>query len=197
MVLVIVLTLVVFILMLLASVSRRRTLLPVRALDRDHHRDRVLRAAGDQHPGHRAGAELDPAPGDPGRHAWRILSTLRGFAALLFWLGLVLTVIMYLVGPGRFPVALRRWVVSAWRWVTGKVRAVGADEGFATWVARYIDPLRIGGVVLAALLLLWLSSWTALFVIGVVLVIYEVGMTIYARSTPEAAAKEETVLERT
>ena len=52
-----------------------------------------------------------------------------------------------------------------------------------------MDPLRIIGVVVAFVLLIWLSSWGALIVIGVLLVLYEVGVTLYARSTPQAAAE--------
>ena len=104
---------------------------------------------------------------------------------------------MYLAGPGRFPTALRRWVVTGAGWTRDRVRAIAADEGYAAWVARWLDPLRIGGVVVAAVLLLWLSSWTALFVVGVLLVLYEVGVTLYARSTPAAVAEEEAVLGET
>jgi hypothetical protein len=115
-----------------------------------------------------------------------IFSSLRGWAALLFWVGLVLGAVMYLVGPGRFPVWLRAKVGIGVRWVRGRVAEIRADEGLASWTARHLDVLRIGGAVLAALLLLFLASWLAFVVIGVLLVLFEVGVTLYARSTPQA-----------
>ena len=94
-----------------------------------------------------------------------------------------------MVGPGRGARALRGWVGTGGRWTAEQARAIRANEGWASWVALHLDPLRIIGVVVAFVLLLWLSSWVALFVIGILLVLYEVGVTLYARSTPEAAAE--------
>jgi hypothetical protein len=123
-----------------------------------------------------------------------IFSTLRGFAALIFWLGLLLALVMYLAGPGRVAVGVRGTAVKAGHWTAAQARAVANDEGWASWTARHLDVLRITGAVVAAALLLWLSSWTALLVIGILLVLYEVGLTVYARSTPVAAAEVDAAL---
>ena len=177
-----------FVLALVTSVNRRRTLVQIglatavltavvffaaRALT-----SAAIAGVGD--------ATLRPAVQAASRE---LFSSLRGLGALLFWVSLALALVAYLVGPGRAPRALRGWAVAGYRWSSEQAQAVAANEGYASWVARNMDPLRIGGVVVAAVLLLILSSWTALIVIGVLLVLYEVGVTLYARSTPAAAAE--------
>ena len=174
-------TLLAFVLALVASVDRRRTLLQfgfwvagitavvffvVRAFT-----DAALANVGDE--------TLRPAV-TAGVH--ELFSSLRGFAALLFWLGLVLAVVMYLIGPGRFPVWLRGVTAKGGRWTAARYRDVAEHEGLAAWVGAHLDALRIGGVVVAAVLLLLLTSWVALFVIGVLLVLYEVGVIFWGRS---------------
>jgi hypothetical protein len=185
--LVAILALAAFVLALVASVNKRRTLLQVglwsavlTALVFF-----VVRAVTDQTI---AGidATIRPAAAVAVRE---VFSSLRGYATLVFWLGLLLALAMYLSGQGRFPARLRGWLRDGGRWTAARVRQVRADEGFASWAARHLDALRVGGVVVAAVLLLLLSSWTALLVVGVLLVLYEVGVTLFARSTPEAAAE--------
>jgi hypothetical protein len=108
---------------------------------------------------------------------------------VLLWSSLALALVAYLIGPGRGARAIRGWAVAGGQWTARQARSVRANEGWASWTARHMDALRIGGAVVALVLLLLLSSWAALFVIGVLLVLYEVGVTLYARSTPEAAAE--------
>lgn len=187
-VLLVVLTVLALILAILASVNRRRTLLQVglwsvvlTALVFFAARAVTASAIASIHDD-----VLRPAIQVAVRE---LFSSLRGLAALIFWVGLVLAVVMYLAGPGRFPVWLRAKVGVGVGWTTTRVREIGASEGYASWTARHLDALRVGGAVVAALLLLWLSSWTALLVIAIVLALYEVGVTLYARSTPDAAAE--------
>lgn len=179
-VLVVLLTLLFFVLAVVIAPSRRRTLLQIglwtaifTALVFFVVRG-VLRNTV---------AGVDPAYlADAATVALRTLfATLRTFATVLFWSGLVLAAAMYLVGPGRFPVWLRGGVARGSRAVTARARQTMADEGFAAWVAQYLDPLRIGGVVVAAVVLLIWPSWTGLLVIGILLVLYEVGVTLAAR----------------
>jgi hypothetical protein len=186
--------LLALVLALLASVNRRRTLLQIGLWTAIITATVffTLRTITDQAIAQVGDATLRPAVTAGVRE---LFSSLRGWAAILFWTGLLLALVLYLAGPGRFPRALRGRTAAAWGWSSARVRAVAADEGIASWVARNLDPLRIGGVVLAALLLVWLSSWTALVIIGVLLVLYEVGVTLYARSTPLAAAEAEAVAE--
>lgn len=180
--------LLAFVLALVTSVNRRRTLVQIGLATAVltavvFFAARALTSAAIANIGN---ATLRPVVQAASRE---LFSSLRGLGALLFWVSLALALVAYLIGPGRGARALRGWGVAGYRWSSERVQAVAANEGYASWVARNMDPLRIGGVVVAAVLLLILSSWTALVVIGVLLALYEVGVTLYARSTPEAAAE--------
>lgn len=186
--LVLVITLVVFVLALVASTNRRRTLLQI-GLWTAGITALIFFVARGVSSATLAGISDDTLRPAVTAAVRELFSTLRGFAALLFWLGLALALVMYLAGPGRLPVRLRGWVRQGYDWTSQHVRAVGESEGYASWTARHLDILRVGGVVVAAVLLFFLQSWWALVVIGIVLVLYEVGVTLYARSTPVASAE--------
>ncbi len=187
-ILVLLLSLAAFVLALVVSVDRRRTLVQIGLASAvltavvffvaRTFTDQAIKGVGD--------STLQPAVTAAVRE---LFSSLRGWAWLLLWCSLALALVAYLVGPGRGARAIRGWAVAGGRWTADQARAVRANEGWASWVARHLDPLRIGGAVLALVLLIWLSSWVALFVIGVLLVLYEVGVTLYARSTPASAAE--------
>jgi hypothetical protein len=115
-----------------------------------------------------------------------VLAPLRDRGTLLLWSGIVIAAVAYLVGPGRGPVWLRRRTVAG---AHGSVR--GSRRATAVAVARgpafarqYLDPLRIGGLVVAGLLALLLASWVALLVLAVLLVAYELLVTAAAGSAP-------------
>ncbi|MGH3797774.1 MAG: hypothetical protein ACRDSP_23120 [Pseudonocardiaceae bacterium] len=112
---------------------------------------------------------------------YTIFAGLRERGVELFWLGVVIAVLAYLVGPGRLPTALRDSVVRGTRWVGGTTRSVATGPQLPIWAHRYLDPVRIGGVVIAAIVAVLFSSWTALFVIAVVLIGFEVLVTLLAR----------------
>jgi hypothetical protein len=121
-----------------------------------------------------------------------VFSQLRTRGVQLIWLGVILAVLMYLIGPGRGPTWLRRQIATGARWVGHGVRvgarvAVTRGPGF---IARYRDPLRIAGIAVAAVLALILSSWTALLVIAMVLAAYEVFVTLVARSASRRPEEE-------
>jgi hypothetical protein len=101
----------------------------------------------------------------------------------LIWLGGLLALGAYLVGPGRIPVWLRRHVAlgtrALGRWIRHASQAV-ATRGPA-FSQRHLDALRIAGLGVAVVLALILSSWTALLAIGVVLAVFEVGVTLMGR----------------
>ncbi|MEB8337161.1 hypothetical protein [Streptomyces endophyticus] len=126
---------------------------------------------------------------------WTVFTTLRERGDQLLWLGVAIAVLCYLVGPGRLPSALRRWTVQGAR-ATGHGIAtaaehLGKDRQLRPWLARHADVLRVGGAVVAALVSILLSSWTALLVIAVLLAAYEIGVTLAARegsSPPEGEA---------
>jgi hypothetical protein len=113
-----------------------------------------------------------------------VFSQLRTRGIQLIWLGVILAVLMYLIGPGRGPRWLRAHIAALARWIghglrTGTRAAVTRGPGF---IARHRDPLRIAGIIVAAVPALILSSWTALLVLAMVLAAYEVFITLVARS---------------
>jgi hypothetical protein len=187
-ILVLLLALAAFVLAVVVSVDRRRTLVQIGLATAvlTGIVFFVARTITDQAIANVGDKTLQPAVTAAVRE---LFSSLRGWALVLLWSSLLLALVAYLVGPGRGARAIRGWARGAGRWTATQARNIRANEGWASWTARHMDPLRIGGAVVALLLLLWLSSWVALFVIGVLLVLYEVGVTLYARSTPESAAE--------
>jgi hypothetical protein len=121
-----------------------------------------------------------------------VFSSLRTRGVQLIWIGAVLALVMYLIGPSRGPTWLRRRTAILTRRGTHGAR-VGAHALAAYgpgWTSEHLDVLRVGGVVVAAVLALILSSWTSLLVIAIVLAAYEVLVTVVGRS---AARHEEPV----
>ncbi|BCJ45748.1 hypothetical protein GCM10010168_58320 [Actinoplanes ianthinogenes] len=112
-----------------------------------------------------------------------IFSLLRERGQQIIWIGALLALLAYLVGPGRFPVWLRRQISRGGKAAGRGIRAgshVAATRG-PGWIATHLDPLRIAGVVVAAVLALILSSWTSLLVILILLAAYEVAITLIGR----------------
>jgi hypothetical protein len=112
---------------------------------------------------------------------YQIFTTLRERGDQLLWLGAGLAVIAYLVGPGRLPVALRRYTARGTRAALSGARTAATSTSLRTFVARYLDILRIGGVAVAAVAALLLSSWLGLLVVAILLAGYEVLVTLLAR----------------
>jgi hypothetical protein len=107
---------------------------------------------------------------------------LRERGTQLLWLGILIALVAYLVGPGRLPIALRGWAVQAWQFLSQRASRYGAvavaeGPGFAR---THLDPLRIGGLVAAGVLLLFFTSWAGLFWILVLLGLYELLVTAIA-----------------
>ena len=108
-----------------------------------------------------------------------VFVTLRERGTQLLWLGIIIAVVAYLMGPGRGAVAVRRWAVQAWNFLSARARRYGAvvradAPGFAR---RYLDPLRLGGLVAAGVLLFFFTSWAGLLWILVLLALYELLVT--------------------
>ncbi|MEU6390496.1 hypothetical protein [Streptomyces sp. NPDC046939] len=119
-----------------------------------------------------------------------VFTTLRDRGDQLLWLGIVLAVVAYLVGPGRLPVWLRRHTAQGAR-AAGQYAAragerIGKDKALRPWLARHADTLRVGGAVVAVVVALALSSWTSLFVVGALLAAYEIAITLAARTQARA-----------
>jgi hypothetical protein len=116
-----------------------------------------------------------------------VFANLRERGTQLLWLGILIALVAYLVGPGRGPVALRHGVVQAVHSLGSRARRYGAvaiADGPA-FARAHLDPLRIGGVVAAGVLLLFFSSWTGLFAIALALGLYELLVTAVARADHE------------
>ncbi|MBB2941304.1 hypothetical protein FB565_001008 [Actinoplanes lutulentus] len=112
-----------------------------------------------------------------------VFSLLRERGVQLIIIGVLLALIGYLAGPGRIPVWLRgqvrRGSAAGWRGMAAGGRVV-ADRG-PGFVSRNLDPVRIGGLVVAVLAALIWSSWTGLLVIVILLAAFEVAVTLMAR----------------
>ncbi|GGJ81745.1 hypothetical protein GCM10010123_09410 [Pilimelia anulata] len=113
-----------------------------------------------------------------------VTALLRARGEQLVWLGAGLALCMYVVGPGRGPVRLRRAAVRGGRAVGRSGRAAGrrlAAHG-PGWVRGHLDALRVGGVVAAAIGALLLGSGPALLAVAAALLAYEVGVTAVGRA---------------
>ncbi|GAA2207699.1 hypothetical protein GCM10009850_031570 [Nonomuraea monospora] len=110
-----------------------------------------------------------------------IFTELRTWGIWLLWAGVVIAAVCYLVGPGRIPVWLRGNAVRGARSGWEAARSAGRNERLRTWTGRYLDVLRVGGIVVAAVVALLLSSWLSLLVVALLLVGYEVLVTLLAR----------------
>jgi hypothetical protein len=120
-----------------------------------------------------------------------VFVTLRERGTQLLWLGILIAVVAYLAGPGRAAVALRGWAVLAWNFLSERARrygevAIADGPGFAR--AR-LDPLRIGGLVVAGVLILFFTSWTGLFWIALFLGLYELLVTVVAAAGREPSGE--------
>jgi hypothetical protein len=113
-----------------------------------------------------------------------VFSLLRTRGTQLIWIGTIIAVVCYLFGPGRGAVWLRRQVsrgaVAGWHATARSGRWLGTNA--PGWTAAHLDVLRVGGLVVGGILALLLSSWTALLVIVIVLAVYEVAVTLVARA---------------
>jgi len=120
-----------------------------------------------------------------------VFAGLRERGTQLLWLGVLVALVAYLVGPGRGPVALRREVVRAAHFLGSRGRryaAVAVADG-PSLARGHLDQLRVGGAVVAGVLLLFYSSWTGLLVIALALGVYELLVTAVASAAGEPAGE--------
>lgn len=110
-----------------------------------------------------------------------VFSQLRTRGWQMLWTGVLLALLMYVIGPGRGPMWLRRNTVRAWDAIRVGSQAVVARG--PQWTSRHLDAVRVGGVAVAVVLALLLSSWTALLAIVLVLAAYELLVTVFATRT--------------
>ena len=117
---------------------------------------------------------------------WDIL--LRFLKADLRWMLLatvLVAIVAWVFGPARYAVGIRRLVARAARWLWAQAKSVKAGAGRAAagsegtrrsggWILEHLTGLRLVGVVVAALFLLFsgnLTGW-ALLTILIVLAVY-------------------------
>jgi hypothetical protein len=115
-------------------------------------------------------------------------TVLRFLKTDLRWTVLISVLVAFggwLAGPARYAVWIRKTCASGGRWVAAQYRAVTSGAGRAAaesgrvrrtggWIVEHINGLRIVGVVVAGLILLFsgnLTGWT-LLVIVLVLAVY-------------------------
>jgi len=109
---------------------------------------------------------------------------LHGYFTVTAWvvgIGLGLVVVALVAGPYRWAVRSRAGVVDGARALgrltqvaAGRARAGAQSDATTRWVTDHLDLLRIGGAVLALVLMLVLSvSWIWLLVIVALLAGYE------------------------
>lgn len=116
-----------------------------------------------------------------------VSGVLDGFFDLTAWLlvaALVIAVVALVTGPYEWAVRTRKAVsTAAWKGALlvsaalGRASAQTSDDETVRWVRRHVDALRIGGVVVALLLLLLVdvNVWRFLL-IGGLLALYEAGL---------------------
>lgn len=106
-----------------------------------------------------------------------VFETLRWTAWIILGIGLLIALVAALAGPGRFARATRAQVAAAGRAVgRGARNATGSDAQH--WVADHADALRLGGVAVAVLVLIFWSSWIAFWIIAALLVAYLVVISL-------------------
>jgi hypothetical protein len=113
-----------------------------------------------------------------------VTTTVRQRGVQLIWLGFLLAAGAYLIGPGRFPRWLRSGLGTAGRRTIVAARSAGRHtvRYGPGLVARHRDAVRVAGVVVAALVVLLLSSWLSLLVMTVALVGYQLSVTAVVRA---------------
>jgi hypothetical protein len=121
-------------------------------------------------------------PGNQDARRAIVHQVLNGFFDLTVWFlvgGLVLVALTLVTGPYRWAVATRSRSAEAGRLVVMAAKDTAAtpearDQAALSWVRAHLDALRIGGVVLAAVVLLafGLGFWGFL-VVAAVLALYE------------------------
>jgi hypothetical protein len=110
---------------------------------------------------------------------------LRLSVRLIFVVGLLVALGVWVSGPSPRAVGVRRWVLT-------NTRHFGEDHPagpVSIFVARYTNPLRIGVLGLAALVLLLLSGPTATAVIILVVVVAVLLLAIEALRAPAAHSR--------
>jgi len=97
--------------------------------------------------------------------------------------GLVVAAVAYLIGPGRGAVWTRRGARTAVSRI-GEGTVTFPTTSAGRWVTTNVDGMRVAGVVFAVLLLILLDvSWIHLFVVLILLGVYQVALSWVVRTS--------------
>ena len=114
-----------------------------------------------------------------------ILQGLFDGTRYLLWFFAILIVVAWVTGPSDRAVGLRRRTAALVTGVASAARDRGTDPSTTDWLVVHRDALRIGGVVVAVVLLWWLSlSWFWAFVLLALVAGYEVLLTRLGEPEP-------------
>jgi hypothetical protein len=186
--LLLILTPLVFIAALAASLRRRRTLLQLTIVG-------LLGLVVIRRALYWLQSDLIASAKPANRAALTVITgqVLHGLFTATTWFligGFIVLLLALLAGPYRWAVAFRSWVrraAAAIAHLGSALAGHATSDTTVTWVRRHLDLLRIGGAVIAALAVLIFSvNWVGLLIIAVLLVLYEVGLTRVRRAQPAA-----------
>lgn len=110
-----------------------------------------------------------------------IFSSLREIGTWILIVSLLIALVAWLVGPGRAARGVRGGVATGSKKTAEWTHNVLTNDDSRDWVRKHLDLLRIGGVVLAVIVLLFWASWLAFAIIAVLLVLFELTVTLMAQ----------------
>jgi hypothetical protein len=103
-----------------------------------------------------------------------VLDSFFVLTAALLILLVIVAVVAAVTGPYPWAVAVRRWVAGVGGQGNAWLRAQAVDAGPLRWIVTHREAMQIGGLVLAALIVLVFDlSWVGLLVLALLLGVYE------------------------
>ena len=119
-----------------------------------------------------------------------VVRFLRNSNRIVFLVGLIMALGAWLAGPSKAARFLRSRTTGALEGVGDQAGEGGAFAGVARFVARYVNVFRIGGAVLAFVILIWMDHPDATTVLWLLLalLVYLAVVVIVARMGRNAAA---------
>ena len=112
-----------------------------------------------------------------------VVRFLRNSNRIVFLVGLIMALGAWLAGPSRAATFLRSRTSGALEGVGEQAGTGGAFAGVARFVARYVNVFRVGGAVLAFVILIWMDhpDATAVLWLLLALLVYLAVIVIVAR----------------
>ena len=112
-----------------------------------------------------------------------VVRFLRNSNRIVFLVGLIMALGAWLAGPSRAATFLRSRTSGALEGVGEQAGTGGAFAGVARFVARYVNVFRVGGAVLAFVILIWMDHPDATTVLWLLLalLVYLAVIVIVAR----------------